>query len=150
TDMSHPRSHARVALVVALAAIPLLVSARGQKEAPPARVADPNPIPEGAGHRDVTGEHGGRLVFVTIGDPKTFNPPLANEASSTDIPSGPLFVGLTTYANARQKVEPGAASSWDVSEDGMSYIFHLRPGVKWSDGEPLDADDVIFTSQVAL
>jgi peptide/nickel transport system substrate-binding protein len=148
--MQHAGSRARGALVVALVALPLLLAACGQKEVHTARVADPNPIPEGAGHRDVTGEHGGRLVYVTIGDPKTFNPPLANEASSTDITSGPLFVGLTTYANDVQKVGPGAASSWDVSDDGLTYVFHLRPGVKWSDGEPLDADDVIFTSQVDL
>jgi peptide/nickel transport system substrate-binding protein len=89
-------------------------------------------------------------VFVTIGDPKTFNPVLANEVSSTDITSGPLFVGLTTFANGPQKVEPGIASSWDVSEDGLEYTFHLRQGLRWSDGEPLDADDVIFTSQVGL
>jgi len=148
--MRHAGSRARGALVVALAGMQLLVAACGKKEVHTARVADPNPIPEGAGHRDVTGEHGGRLVYVTIGDPKTFNPTLANETSSTDITSGPLFVGLTTFANGPQTIEPGAASSWEVSEDGLSYVFHLRPGVKWSDGEPLDADDVIFTSQVAL
>jgi len=61
-----------------------------------------------------------------------------------------LFVGLTTFANGPQRVDPGLASSWDVSEDGLTYVFHLRPGLKWSDGETLDADDVIFTAQVSL
>lgn len=134
---------------VATAAM-LLAAGCGKKEVRPAQYRDPNPIPEGAAHRNVDGQHGGRLVFVTIGDPKTFNPTLANEVSSTDILSGPVFVGLTTYANAPQKVEPGVASSWEVSDDGLQYVFHLRPGLKWSDGETLDADDVIFTSQVDL
>jgi peptide/nickel transport system substrate-binding protein len=142
-------SCARVALVAALAGLSLLAVSCVKKEVRPAQYSDPNPIPAGAGHRDITGEHGGRLVYVTIGDPKTFNPPLANEVSSTEILDGPVFVGLTVYANSRQKTEPGIASSWEVSDDGLEYTFHIRPGLKWSDGETLDADDVIFTSQVA-
>ena len=150
TDRFGTSARVRVALLAGLIGITLGVTACGKKEVHNARFSDPYPIPEGAMHRDVTGEHGGRLVFVTIGDPKTFNPVLANEVSSTDITSGPLFVGLVQFANGPQKVEPGVASSWDVSEDGLQYVFHLRPGLKWSDGEPLDADDVIFTSQVGL
>ena len=115
-----------------------------------ASIQDPYPIPEGAGVRPVSGQYGGRLVFVTIGDPKTLNTAIANEVSSTDVLDGPLFVGLTTFANAPQRVEPGLASSWDVSPDGLVYTFHLRPGVRWSDGVPLTADDVLFTSQVCL
>jgi len=150
TDRFGTSARVRVALLAGLIGITLGVAACGKKEPRAARVADPYPIPEGAMHRDVTGEHGGRLVFVTIGDPKTFNPVLANEVSSTDITSGPLFVGLLQFANGPQTVEPGIASSWDMSADGLEYVFHLRPGLKWSDGETLDADDIIFTSQVAL
>lgn len=40
---------------------------------------------------------------------------------------------------------PRIAESWDVSEDATSYTFHLRDGLEWSDGEPLTADDVVFT-----
>lgn len=150
TDRFGTSARVRVALLAGLIGITLGGAACGKKEVRTARVADPNPIPAGAGHRDIEGEHGGRLVYVTIGDPKTFNVTLANEVSSTEITSGPLFVGLTTFANGPQKIEPGIASSWDVSEDGLEYVFHLRPGVRWSDGETLDADDVIFTSKVAL
>src|SRR5262245_38252447 len=147
-DRFGTRARVRVAL---LAGIALVAASCGpNQKVQTAQFKDPYPIPEGANHLDVTGEHGGRLVFVTIGDPKTFNPVLANEVSSTDITSGPLFIGLTQFANGPQKVTPGVASSWDVSEDGLTYTFHLRPGLKWSDGETLDADDVIFTSQVGL
>src|SRR5690606_25698953 len=47
---------------------------------------------------------------------------------------------LQTYA-----LEPGLAESWDVSEDGTVYTFHLREGVTWHDGEPFTAEDVVFT-----
>ncbi len=42
------------------------------------------------------------------------------------------------------KFLPGVAKSWDVSDDGKIYIFHLREGMKWSDGHPYSADDLIF------
>ena len=42
------------------------------------------------------------------------------------------------------KFLPGVAKSWDVSDDGKIYIFHLREGMKWSDGHPYTADDIIF------
>jgi peptide/nickel transport system substrate-binding protein len=41
-------------------------------------------------------------------------------------------------------VVPGIAKSWDISEDAKSYTFHLREGMKWSDGQPFTADDIIF------
>ncbi len=42
-------------------------------------------------------------------------------------------------------MEPDLASSWTVSPDGLTYLFHLRRDVRWSDGEPFAADDVLFT-----
>ena len=47
---------------------------------------------------------------------------------------------LQTYA-----LEPALAESWEVSEDGTVYTFHLREGVVWHDGEPFTAEDVVFT-----
>lgn len=41
-------------------------------------------------------------------------------------------------------VEPNIAKSWDISEDATSYTFHLREGMKWSDGQPFTADDIVF------
>lgn len=53
-----------------------------------------------------------------------------------------LFEGLTTR-DASGKVIPGMAESWDISPDGITYTFHLRPGIKWSDGRPLTAPDFV-------
>ena len=46
--------------------------------------------------------------------------------------------------------EPALASQWEVSADGLTYTFHLRPGLKWSNGDPLTADDFLFAWRRAL
>jgi oligopeptide transport system substrate-binding protein len=52
-----------------------------------------------------------------------------------------LFEGLTFYDWDQKKVLPAAAESWDVSDDKLTYTFHLRKGMVWSDGTPLTAHD---------
>ena len=56
-----------------------------------------------------------------------------------------IFEGLTTTNAFTAKVEPNLAKSWDISEDGLTWTFHLREGVRWNDGEAFTADDVVFT-----
>ncbi|BDP43462.1 hypothetical protein DAETH_34310 (plasmid) [Deinococcus aetherius] len=56
-----------------------------------------------------------------------------------------LFDGLVEFNYATYKVEPALAESWTVSPDGKTYTFKLRQGAKWSDGQPVTADDVVFT-----
>ncbi|MDK3157131.1 ABC transporter substrate-binding protein [Kamptonema cortianum] len=90
------------------------------------------------------GRHGGIYLTATFSDPKTFNPVMAEESSSTAI-AGFLFAGLTDYNPKTQQAEPALAKSWEVADDQRTWTFHLRRGVKWSDGAPLTADDVIFT-----
>ena len=83
-----------------------------------------------------------RIVFSTLSDPKTFNPVLNDES-----PNVFLYTteGLTTQDGITGEVVPAAAESWDISEDGKTIVFTLREGLQWSDGEPLTADDVVFT-----
>ncbi|GHB19563.1 peptide ABC transporter substrate-binding protein [Salinicola rhizosphaerae] len=59
---------------------------------------------------------------------------------------GDLFEGLVTLDPAGQYI-PGAASGWDVSDDGTVYTFHLRDDANWSDGEPVIADDFVMAFQ---
>jgi peptide/nickel transport system substrate-binding protein len=60
-----------------------------------------------------------------------------------------LFESLISYtADLRPRGQ--LAERWDVSDDGLTYTFYLRRGVKWHDGRPFTADDVVFTAQAAL
>jgi peptide/nickel transport system substrate-binding protein len=87
---------------------------------------------------------GGRLVIASLGDPKTFNPITENEQSSSDI-IRMLFVSMTTFDWPTQTASPGLAHKWEVAEDKVTWTWHLRKGLKWSDGQPITADDVVFT-----
>lgn len=88
--------------------------------------------------------HGGQLVLSTTSDPRSFNPVLAKETSTTAV-LAPVFEGLTTVNAEDLRVIPNLAQRWEFSPDGLIATFYLRPGLKWSDGHPLTADDVVFT-----
>ncbi|MGQ4645888.1 ABC transporter substrate-binding protein [Lyngbya aestuarii] len=83
-----------------------------------------------------------QLVQHIVGDIKTFN-----YAISDSLPSvfSLTYDGMITTNGLTGEVEPALAESWEISEDKKQIIFTLREGLKWSDGEPLTADDVIFT-----
>ena len=61
-----------------------------------------------------------------------------------------MFSGLVNYNPRTENFEPALAKSWSIINDGLSYIFELREGVLWSDGENFDANDVIFTFENIL
>ncbi|NMF85492.1 ABC transporter substrate-binding protein [Nodosilinea sp. P-1105] len=86
-----------------------------------------------------------RLVSSVLSDPKTFNPILSQE--SPNIFSF-TFEGLTTTDAITGDTVPALAESWEMSEDGQTLVFTLREGLRWSDGEPLTAADVVFTYDV--
>ena len=90
------------------------------------------------------GVRGGTFYCATISDPKKWNDVTAHETSTTDY-TGLMLRGLVTTNPVTVALEPELAKSWDVSEDGLTITFHLRQGLKWSDGEPFTADDVIFS-----
>ena len=72
-------------------------------------------------------------------EPRNLDPATAVSVTENTI-LGSLFEGLVRYAPDCRSVLPGAAERWDVSPDGKVYTFHLRPGLKWSNGDPLTAD----------
>ncbi len=84
------------------------------------------------------------LRFHLSSDPKTLNPALAMETSSTAV-IGDVFSGLTRVDLRTMEVRPNLARRWEVSEDGRVWTFYLRKDVRWNDGTPFTADDVVFT-----
>lgn len=97
----------------------------------------------------VTGRPGGRLVLSLRGEPKTLNPLTAADAISREV-IGTMQGDLVHINRATQLTEPALAKSWKVSADGLQYTLTLRTGIKFSDGQPMDADDVLFTWGVYL
>src|SRR6266568_1713613 len=90
------------------------------------------------------GRHGGRFVIAATAGPKTFNPLYALDSASDSIVRL-LFGSLVNLDCTTQQPGPGLAESWSVAPDQKTWTFKLRPGVRWSDGQPLTAEDVAFT-----
>ncbi len=91
--------------------------------------------------------HGQRLITATISDPKTFNPLTAVDASSAGA-TGELFDGLVRLNPQTTEEEPALAERWEYNADGTVWTFHLRHDVRWHDGQPFTATDVVFTFAV--
>lgn len=114
----------------------------------------PNPsfvgdIPEDALVDDCTpGTYGAQLVIGTPYNPETFNVITGIGSSMAWVVDKIVFNSIVGFDNAQQQNTPELAKSWDVSPDGLTWTIHLRKGIRWSDGEPFTADDVMFSYQV--
>ena len=95
------------------------------------------------------GRAGGSLTVAVRSDPKTLNPVLAVDQSTREIIDC-MNADLIHINRETQKTEPALAKSWNVSRDGKTYILHLRRGLRFSNGEPFGADDVVFSFQLYL
>ncbi|MEN9945881.1 MAG: hypothetical protein RLZZ293_267 [Pseudomonadota bacterium] len=86
------------------------------------------------------------LIKIALADDiATLDPQMSEDTASHRI-TNDTFEGLTSYDQS-MKIIPGLAESWDIDSTGKIYIFHLRPNLKFSDGSPLTANDVVFTYQ---
>ncbi|MGC2491487.1 MAG: ABC transporter substrate-binding protein [Candidatus Binatus sp.] len=89
-----------------------------------------------------------QILYTVVGsDPRTFNPILITDASSGQLTSD-LFESLLRLNPVTTLPEAGLAEKWDVAPDSKSITFHLRHDVKWFDGQPMTAHDVLFTLDV--
>ncbi|MBP3820467.1 ABC transporter substrate-binding protein [bacterium] len=93
------------------------------------------------------GKFGGTLVSSIIGEgPKTFNPFNCKDNTSATM-AGIMYDGLLTSDPITGEPLPKLAKGFSISPDGKVYTIYLREGIKWSDGKPITADDVVFTWQ---
>lgn len=91
------------------------------------------------------GQFGGMLRrSIVMADPKTFNYWAAADSTSRELASL-LFSPLFDSDPNTGDLVPALAKSWKMDEDKMTYTVVLRKGVKWSDGKPFTADDVVYT-----
>ncbi|MEW5961223.1 MAG: ABC transporter substrate-binding protein [Chloroflexota bacterium] len=87
---------------------------------------------------------GGTYVEGVAGLPQFINPLLAQYNQVDQDLAALIFNGLTR-SDERGNLAPDLAKSWEISEDGLAYLFRLRSDVRWQDGEPFTAADVLFT-----
>jgi peptide/nickel transport system substrate-binding protein len=117
---------------------------------PPQVVRSKHPLPEDALVTDAPlGRYGGIFVLNETTQPTTFNPQVPNNVS-TSVLLTRLLAPLVDFDPSSETYVPALARSWEIGEDNKSYTFHLRRGVRWSDGSPFTADDVIFTFDCIL
>jgi oligopeptide transport system substrate-binding protein len=103
----------------------------------------------GCGHHHSAASGGGNVLRVAMQTaPVTFDP-----AMCQDVETGQMlqqaYEGLVQY-DIKNKVVPCLAEKWNISPDGLTYTFHLRPGAKFQNGMPVTADDVAYSLLRAL
>ena len=110
----------------------------------PTPIPPPTPTPE-PGPGPFTPVLGGVVPVMAFPSVSTWDP--HQSRGGADIASnGSIYNQLVEYDPLNpSEIIGGLAESWDVSPDGLSYTFHIRKDVKWTDGEVFDADDVVFS-----
>ncbi|HEY3930888.1 MAG TPA: ABC transporter substrate-binding protein, partial [Verrucomicrobiae bacterium] len=84
------------------------------------------------------------ITIINQAEPETLDPALLTGIPEMRIAIG-LFEGLARLDPKTARPIPGLAQSWKISPDGKIYTFHLRTNLVWSTGEPITADDVVYS-----
>ncbi len=92
---------------------------------------------------------GGQVIYGETSDIDTLNPQLYVDAY-TGYVAGFVFEYLASTNPVNGVPAPGLADYWELAEDGVTYTFHLNPNARWHDGEPVTADDVVFSFDATL
>lgn len=103
-------------------------------------VAGCRACPEGEQQRALGSD---RVFRVAMWEPETLDPSLAADESSTTIARS-LFEGLLRPPVGEGTPRPGVAREHEVSPDGLTWMFRLRPEARWSDGRPVTAEDFVY------
>ena len=92
---------------------------------------------------DLGGDLSGRLIAAIGGEPDQLDPNKTSAYFSFEVLEN--VYDTLVEPDADLQMRPALAESWDVTPDQLTWTFHLRPGVRFHDGSPLTADDVVFT-----
>lgn len=129
--------------LAAVLGVTLLAGCGGSKE------TGEQPAPtDGGTTTEEPAQAGGGVIIHNLGsDPKTIDPALNSAVDGHQVIQS-AFEGLCRV-DENQKAVPGMAESWEVSEDGVTYTFHLRDA-KWTDGQPVKAGDFVYAWKRAV
>lgn len=142
----------RISLVWLIGVLAVLCGAGcAGKKAAEAAFVDREPLPADTSTVSMRelGRYGGRFLVGATASPKTFNGAMVNETSSNDV-CAQLYTALTDINYETLDDLPLVARSWDFSDGGRTVTFHLRRGLRFSDGHPLTSEDVLFSFQVVM
>lgn len=141
--------------LVVISVLTALSACNGGK--PPATNRTPNPPFEGAAPEEAyvaknePGLYGGQMVLDLPTEPRTFNVARATDEYSTGILWYHHFRCLIDFRNGDEPADydSGLCTKYESSPDAREWTFYLRKGIRWSDGAPFTADDVLFSYEVA-
>lgn len=126
----------RIPPFLALLLVALFISSCGEKKA--ATLYDDPGKPA----------HGDTIIMASIGEPSNLIPVLSSDSPSHEVASY-IYNGLVKY-DRDINIVGDLAESWEISKDNLSITFHLRKNVKWHDGAPFTAHDVMYTYRVTI
>ena len=109
----------------------------------------PASVVPGTGVPPTPGEGGDGITEAGTADARTLNPILIADPTSLAL-ARLFFSGLVTLNPKDGTPSPDLAEAWTVSDDGLTYTFTLRKGVRWSDGQDLVADDIAYSYNLYL
>ena len=90
------------------------------------------------------------LIYHLSAEPATLNPITATDAYEGIVNGGNVYETLLKRDNKTLELIPLLAESWTISDDKLTYTFKLRQGVKWQDGVPFTADDIVFSYKTIM
>jgi len=90
------------------------------------------------------------LIYHLSAEPATLNPITATDAYEGIITGGNVYETLVERDNLSLELKPLLAESWTISDDKLTYTFTIRKGIKWQDGVPFTADDVVFSYKTIM
>src|SRR5207245_11354851 len=91
----------------------------------------------------------GKPTIAGRAEPQTVNPVIATDTVSREV-IGRMMADLIDIKPASQQTDPALGKSWKTSPDGRMFTLQLRKGIRFSDGHPFDADDVVFSFAVYM
>ena len=134
-----------LALLLVLAMI-LTACGGAKNNAPAEKGEEKGEKQEAATTTEEPGRQDGVLDVCIASEPNSIDPAL-NSAVDGAVMLQHAFEGLIKWVDdgeGNAKLAPGQAESWDTSEDGLKWTFHLRDGITWTDGKPVTAQDFVF------